>query len=99
MATAIPVTALGYAIARRYRSSLCAPDFSLPTQKHFDRLLVLGAVLFGVRWGLVGYRPGPGLAALGLGNPATILFVFSMLVGMGSHTALPSLLSRRAKYA
>jgi len=99
MAAAIPVTAAGYAVARRCRSPLCASAFSPPTQANIDRRLTVGAVLFGVGWGLVGYCPGPALASLGLGNPATILFVFAMFVGMGGHAALPSLLSRRAKHA
>jgi uncharacterized membrane protein YedE/YeeE len=99
MATAIPITAAGYAVAKRCRSPLCALAFSPPTQAKIDRRLTVGAVLFGVGWGLVGYCPGPALAGLGFGNPATILFVFSMLIGMGGHTALPSLLSRRAKHA
>jgi uncharacterized protein len=99
MATAIPVTALGYVLAARCRSPICAPGFSLPTRNQIDRPLILGAVLFGVGWGLVGYCPGPALAGLGLGNPATVLFVLAMLVGMGGHTALPSLLSRHAKPA
>ena len=99
MAAAIPVTAAGYAVARRCRSPLCVPAFSPPTQAKIDRRLTVGAVLFGVGWGLVGYCPGPALASLGLGNPATILFVFAMFVGMGGHAALPSLLSRRAKHA
>ena len=32
-----------------------------------------------------------------VGNPATVLFVFSILAGVAGHTALPSVLSRRAK--
>jgi uncharacterized protein len=99
MATAIPVTAAGYAVAKRCRSPLCVPAFSPPNQAKIDRRLTVGAVLFGVGWGLVGYCPGPALAGLGLGNPATVLFVFSMLVGMGGHTVLPSLLARRTKHA
>jgi uncharacterized membrane protein YedE/YeeE len=99
MATAIPVTAVGYALTARRHSPICAAEFSLPTRTQIDRPLVLGAVLFGIGWGLVGYCPGPALAGLGLGNPATVLFVFAMLIGMGGQTALPSLLSRRAKHA
>src|SRR5579864_1715735 len=74
MATAIPVTALGYAVARRRRSPICASDFNLPTRTQVDWPLMTGAVLFGVGWGLVGYCPGPAVAALGLGNPATALY-------------------------
>jgi uncharacterized protein len=99
MATAIPVTAVGYALTARRHSPICAAGFSLPTRTQIDRPLVLGTVLFGIGWGLVGYCPGPALAGLGLGNPATVLFVFAMLTGMGGQTALPSLLSRRAKHA
>jgi len=100
MATAIPVTALAYAVARRrYRSPLCAPAFTPPSQAKVDRRLAFGAVLFGVGWGLVGYCPGPALAALGLGNPATVLFVVSMLVGMAAYSALQSLFGRQAKLA
>jgi uncharacterized protein len=99
MATAIPVATLGYVLAARRHSPICAPSFSLPTWTQIDRPLILGAVLFGIGWGLVGYCPGPALASLGLGNPATVLFVLAMLLGMGGHTALPSLLSRRAKHA
>jgi len=99
MATAIPVTALGYAVARRWRSPLCAPTFNPPTQTKIDRRLALGGVLFGIGWGLVGYCPGPALAALALGYPATALFVSAMLIGMGTHSGLHALLSRAPRHA
>jgi hypothetical protein len=99
MATAIPVTALGYALAARRRSPVCAADFSFPTRTQIDWPLMTGAVLFGVGWGLVGYCPGPAIAALGLGNPATLLFVGSMLVGMGTYSGVNSLFSRQPRHA
>jgi hypothetical protein len=37
---------------------------------------------------VVGYCPGPALAALGFGNWRTLLFVGSMLVGMGAFQIL-----------
>ena len=99
MATAIPVTAVGYVLARHRRSPMWAPAFSLPTQSRIDRSLIVGAILFGVGWGLVGYCPGPALAALGLGNPATALFVGSMLVGMATYSGLSVLFGRGTKHA
>jgi uncharacterized protein len=99
MASAIPVLMGGYALARRFRSPLIAPDFNLPARTQIDRPLVLGAILFGIGWGLVGYCPGPALASVLLGNPATLLFVASMLAGMAGYGVTGSLIIRRAKHA
>jgi len=96
---AVPVAAIGFAIAARRRAPLLSPAFKAPTQTALDMRLILGAVLFGIGWGLVGYCPGPALAALGLANPATVLFVAAMLVGMAGFTLLDALLARRAKPA
>jgi uncharacterized membrane protein YedE/YeeE len=97
MATAIPVAALGYAFGRRRSAPFCGPAFAIPTQAHVDWRLVLGAVLFGAGWGMVGYCPGPALAAIGLGNPGTVQFVIAMLVGMGLYRGTQSLLGRPAE--
>jgi uncharacterized membrane protein YedE/YeeE len=99
MATAVPVTAVGYAFARRRPSPVCTPAFVPPAQTRIDRRLVLGAALFGVGWGLVGYCPGPALAGLGPGGPGTALFVAAMLVGMGAYSGSVSLFSRRPRHA
>ncbi len=37
----------------------------------------------GVGWGLVGFCPGPGLAALGAGEIKALVFLAVMLAGMG----------------
>ncbi len=62
---------------------IAAPAFHPPTRTRVDSRLVVGALLFGVGWGLVGYCPGPALAGLLLGLPQTWLFVAAMLAGMG----------------
>ena len=84
--SAVVVSALGAAVARRRKSPLLAPAFSGPLRQALDGRLLLGAALFGVGWGLVGYCPGPALAALALGAPAALAFVVAMLVGMGLFT-------------
>jgi uncharacterized membrane protein YedE/YeeE len=99
MASAIPVMMGGYALARRFPSPLIAPNFNLPARTQIDRPLVLGAILFGIGWGLVGYCPGPALASVLLGNPVTLLFVASMLAGMAGYGVTGSLIIRRAKHA
>ncbi|MCB9643887.1 MAG: YeeE/YedE family protein [Myxococcales bacterium] len=55
--------------------------FSLPTKKDIDRPLVVGAVLFGIGWGVGGFCPGPALTSLASGTFTAVLFVVSMAAG------------------
>jgi len=82
MAAAIPVAAAGFAIAGRRTRSLLGESVELPTKTNLDRRLIGGAALFGVGWGLVGFCPGPALAALGFGRAEAAIFVVAMIVGM-----------------
>jgi uncharacterized membrane protein YedE/YeeE len=91
MASAIPVSACGYVLAARWRSPICTARFISPTQTRIDRPLVIGAILFGAGWGLVGYCPGPAITALAIGGNRTFLFVVAMLVGMGVHRGFRAL--------
>ena len=81
--SAVGVSALGAALGRRRGAPLLAPAFSGPLRQTLNGRLLLGAALFGVGWGLVGYCPGPALAALALGAPTAWVFVAAMLGGMG----------------
>ena len=56
--------------------------FTLPTRKMVDGRLVVGAVIFGVGWGLSGYCPGPVIATLLTGQIEIAIFVLAMLPGM-----------------
>jgi hypothetical protein len=49
--------------------------------------------MFGVGWGLAGFCPGPGLVAMGAGEPKAALFVAAMVGGMLLFEAL----DRRAR--
>jgi uncharacterized membrane protein YedE/YeeE len=52
-----------------------------PVQR-IDRPLVIGAVLFGMGWGLVGLCPGPAIASLSYGGLGGLVFLAAMLAGM-----------------
>lgn len=56
------------------------------------RNLVVGSVLFGMGWGLVGLCPGPSLASLSYGGPGHWLFVAAMIAGMIAAVPLRRLL-------
>jgi uncharacterized membrane protein YedE/YeeE len=85
MGGALAATALGYRLAFARGRPFAAPQFQLPQAQKIDARLAAGAVLFGIGWGVVGYCPGPALAALVFGHAGTILFVVAMLAGMAVH--------------
>ncbi len=92
MIGAIVVGLVAFTVARRRSKSFLGLDFKLPTARHIDRRLVTGSLMFGVGWGIAGFCPGPALAAFGMGETKAVVFVASMLLGMG----LFELLERRA---
>lgn len=57
-------------------------QFYMPSKTMIDRPLIVGAVLFGMGWGLYGYCPGPALAALAYLEPSTFVFVVAMVTGL-----------------
>jgi uncharacterized membrane protein YedE/YeeE len=81
MAGAVTVTFIAFRLIARQSKPLFAAHFMLPTRSELDRPLVLGAAIFGVGWGLAGYCPGPGIAALGLGTWEAPVFVAALTVG------------------
>jgi uncharacterized protein len=85
MAAALAVSGLGFRLAvARQRPVLAAQSF-WPTRTDVDAPLVIGAILFGVGWGLVGLCPGPALENLATLSPRVIAFVVAMACGMGLH--------------
>lgn len=72
--------------AFRWVSSAQRPIFSrsfeLPGKSGIDPRLVWGSTLFGLGWGLVGFCPGPAVAALSSGLAPVFVFLGAMLAGM-----------------
>jgi uncharacterized membrane protein YedE/YeeE len=66
----------------RTRAPLVGGTFPAPSDPVFDRSLILGAVLFGMGWGLVGLCPGPALASITYGGLGGIVFLVAMIIGM-----------------
>ncbi len=83
MGGAIVVALPAFALAARRQRTLTGAPLHMPTATRIDRRLVLGALAFGAGWGLAGLCPGPALALLVTGNGKVLVFVASMLVGMG----------------
>ena len=78
MSSALLVSAIAVRVEKRRNS-----DSQPSPSARIDARLLSGAVLFGLGWGLAGFCPGPALAALATGSGQVLLFVLSMVAGMG----------------
>jgi uncharacterized membrane protein YedE/YeeE len=63
------------------RAPLVAPRYALPEKTKIDRPLLIGALVFGIGWGLGGFCPGPGIVGFVV-TPAAVVFVGALLVGI-----------------
>jgi hypothetical protein len=83
MLGAVSITFFAFRFVERKSVSLLGDNIQLPKKTGLDKPLILGAVLFGIGWGLAGYCPGPALASLSSGLLPPVLFVLTMITGMG----------------
>lgn len=88
MGGAVVVTLIGFRVVTKRTSPVLQPRFELPTRQDIDKPLLIGAVLFGLGWGIGGYCPGPAWTALSAFDPGTLVFLCAMLVGMWLATIL-----------
>jgi len=97
MAGAVLFAGGGFRLARGRAAPFLDDRFRSPECHAIDRPLVMGALLFGVGWGLAGFCPGPALTALSLGPFEPLVFVSAMLAGMAAHRGLDALAAARAR--
>lgn len=89
MGGAIMPMVIAWMIQQRMERPVAADAFVLPGTRSIDRRLAIGAVLFGVGWGVAGLCPGPAIADLAIAPLRAGLFVIAMIAGMGLHRLLP----------
>ncbi len=90
MAGAVLITLGAFRLVLRADRPLFHPQFHLPTRTDVDARLLLGAAVFGVGWGLAGYCPGPGLAALATGYVDPAIFVIGLVAGSELERLIPA---------
>jgi hypothetical protein len=83
MVGAIAVYAIANQLALRMQKPILDKDWGNLPKPGFDfpNQAKLGAVLFGVGWGLAGFCPGPAIVSLVSLNPTVIIFTIAMFVG------------------
>jgi uncharacterized membrane protein YedE/YeeE len=82
MVGAIGVHFITYRLIRKRGTPLFSRQFQVPENRKITPALMIGAVLFGIGWGLAGFCPGPAVVSLASLSVKPLLFVGSMLVGM-----------------
>ena len=67
---------------KKLKKPILSSTFNFPKVLKVDSKLIFGSALFGIGWGIVGFCPGPSIAALSDGNSNTIYFILSMILGI-----------------
>ena len=82
MAGAVAVFGVLLRFALRQGTPLLAPRFTVPEKDSLDAPLMVGALIFGVGWGLSGFCPGPAIVSAAFGDTRVWAFVAAMIAGM-----------------
>lgn len=88
MVGAIFVSIFAFLWVKPRPTSLLGEPIQLPTNTVVDAKLMIGAALFGIGWGLIGFCPGPAIVALTIQPQEAGLFVVAMVGGMLLFNAL-----------
>lgn len=81
MVGAIAVSVIPYNIYQRFKKPVFEKEFQIPTNNIITKKLIIGAILFGIGWGLYGLCPAPAVVALLYGNTTIYLFFAAMIAG------------------
>lgn len=83
MAGAVGVHVVTYPLVRKRKSPLLDSKWHVPNRNDITPRLIVGAMLFGIGWGIGGFCPGPAVTSLASLDARSLIFVASMLAGMG----------------
>jgi uncharacterized membrane protein YedE/YeeE len=82
MVGAIGTYSVAYRLVLKRQKPLLENKLHIPEPRKVDRELILGAIIFGIGWGLAGFCPGPALTSLATFQRTPFIFGFGLLGGM-----------------
>lgn len=78
---AVGVTLVSFRFILRLSKPMLAEHFVITRETHIDRPMILGAILFGIGWGISGYCPGPAVALIAAPNWELLAFLPAAILG------------------
>ena len=81
MIGALIVSSPLFHLLKNKEKPIFSTSFSISENKEIDKRLIIGSILFGAGWGLIGLCPGPAISSIALFNVSSVTFVFSMFIG------------------
>jgi uncharacterized membrane protein YedE/YeeE len=78
---AVGVTVITFRFILPLKHPIFDKKFYLPTRNDIDAKLILGAVIFGIGWGISGFCPGPAVTSLVQLSFNPIIFILAFIVG------------------
>lgn len=78
---AIGVMFVAVRISRTRRAPAFDAAFNEPEFKRIDAPLVVGAVLFGIGWGMSGICPGPAISLVAFWPPNLLVYLLALFAG------------------
>ena len=82
MGGAVVTTFIGYRLVLARKEPLLEDRFKLPTSIRIDPMLVGGAAIFGIGWGIAGFCPGGAIPAVGTGRIEVLVFMAGLIAGL-----------------
>tara|TARA_B100001123_G_C15098079_1_gene942396 strand:+ start:559 stop:966 length:408 start_codon:yes stop_codon:yes gene_type:complete len=81
MIGALIVSSPLFHLFKKMEKPFFSSNFLISNVKTIDNRLIIGSIMFGAGWGLIGLCPGPAITSLALINLSSIAFVFWMFIG------------------
>ena len=82
MVGAIGAYSVVYRLVLKRQKPLIEDKLQIPEPRKVDKKLILGAIIFGIGWGLAGFCPGPALTSLATLQKAPLIFGLGLIGGM-----------------
>jgi hypothetical protein len=88
MGSALALHVVAWMIVRRRTKPPFGVAYPGPPPSVIDARLLLGALLFGIGWGLSGFCPGPAIVTVVTGVRSSLVFVGAMAIAMATYQRL-----------